>query len=252
MKYSVAMVFRNELEFLDGWFKSVLTYADEILCGAHNPTDGSLEYVEQMKKLHPEIPISVKTFPEDTLYRMGFSFMKNVVAADATGDWIVSLDADEEMDLTKDTLEQICKGNHIAISTQTMHISERQPHWSLNNREQIKNEAPWIAQRHWRIYKNFQGISWWGMIHEELRTRAGNHVSSRCLASNVKMWHFGALHNPEKRKSKPGLYAELLLRIVENPSLRKGTNSWWFTKYFEEHKEELYKQREEYRNSGAL
>lgn len=242
------MQFHNELEFLPGWFDQVKKYADEIICGNHNANDGSREYVEDLQK-KSDIPITLLDFPADIIHDNGFCYMKNALAEKATGDWIVSLDADEEMDMNKETLGVFLQGRHICLSTLTMHISaeQRQADWTLDNREQIKQEAPWIMQKHWRIFRNGLGIKWKGLIHEELRHPSGMHVSLNCRATNIKMWHYGALANPLKRDFKDGLYAELLLRVVENPELRTGTNKWWYTTYFEEHKDELYKQREEYR-----
>lgn len=247
MRITATVQFHNELEFLDQWFKNAFKYADEIICGSHNPTDGSLEFVKSIKS---DIPIRILEFPEDTIYKNGFSFIKNALIEQATGDWIVCLDADEEMEMDKDKLlKWITNGRHIAISTHTQHLhtESRQHHWSLDNLDVIKKEAPWIQQKHWRIFKNNVGIRWQGLIHEELRHPNGHHVSFSCSGSDIKMYHYGAMADMSKRSFKDGLYAELLLRLVENPELRAGTSRWWYTEYYEKNKEQLLKDREQYR-----
>ena len=246
MKITVATVFHNEIEFLPKWYESVKTYADEIILAAHAPVDGSLEWAKQ-KQQDNEIPIQIVEFPKDTIYKHGFCHMKNIIAAKATGDWIVSLDADEEMDMTKDTLKPFTQDRSVCVSTMTMHMTERRDHWTLDNREIIKQEANWINQRHWRIYRNGLGIEWIGLIHEELRLPNGIHVARFSRTSPIRMWHYGSMANPSKRGFKDGLYAELLLRVVEQPELRAGTSKWWYTEYFDQNKEKLYKDREEYR-----
>jgi glycosyltransferase involved in cell wall biosynthesis len=250
MKISVTVQFHNELEFLPGFFEAASKYADEIICAAHAPTDGSLEYVKSLQA-ESKVPITIMEFPEDTVYQHGFSYMKNACIEKATGDWIVSLDADEEMEVTKEGIERWSRGRHFCVSTITMHTTEFKPHWSLENREVIKQEAQWIRQRHWRIFKNI-GIRWYGLIHEELRLPEGRHIGLLCRNSDMRMWHLGSCANPAKRGFKDGLYAELLLRVVEQPELREGTNKWWWTTFYEENKESLHKQRDEYRKQREL
>ena len=246
MKISATVQFHNELEFLPGWFQSAKKYADEIICGSHNSMDGSLEYVKEQSATS-EIPITVIEFPQDTVYRHGFSFIKNALIEKATGDWIVSLDADEEMQIDRNTfgpLTQRCTG----ISTQTMHIAYKEPQWTLDNRQQIIDEAKWEQQRHWRVFRNGFGIKWHGLIHESLRFN-GLHISTVSKNTVIKMYHFGALANAEKRTFKDGLYAELLLRAEENMDLRYGTDKWWFDTFIPQNREKLVKDRNEYRKT---
>jgi hypothetical protein len=65
----------------------------------------------------------------------------------------------------------------------------------------------------------------------------------------IKMYHFGALANPDKRTFKDGLYAELLLRAVEHPELRFGTDNWWWTTYYQENKDRLLADRKKHRET---
>lgn len=248
MRLSVATTFHSEIEFLPGWYEGVKRYADEIILAAHAPQDGSLEWAYELQRKN-EIPIKIVEFPKDTIYKHGFCHMKNVIADMATGDWIVSLDADEEMDMTKETLQPFCNDRAVCVSTMTMHMTERRDHWSLENRDLIKQEAKWINQRHWRIYRNGLGIKWLGLIHEELRLPNGHHVARFSRVSPIRMWHYGSMANPAKRGFKDGLYAELLLRVVEQPELRAGTSKWWYTEYFDQNKDKLYRDREEYRKA---
>lgn len=245
MKISLATQFQNELEFLPGFFKHALTYADEVICAAHAPTDGSLEFVKELATSQT-IPIKILEFPSDAVHDNGFSYMKNAVLEQCTGDWIVNLDSDEEMHILRSDFEN---ESFLAISTQTMHLSTdlKQPQWTLDDRQKIIDEAPWLKQRHWRIIRNGLGIRWMGLIHEELRLPGGVFLRNVTHDTDIKMFHFGAWANPAKRSFKDGLYAELLLRAVERPECRKGTNPWWWTKYFTDNRDKLYAEREEYR-----
>lgn len=245
MNITTTVVFHNELEFMQGWYDAAKKYSNQIIMAAHSPTDGSLEWARERQK-EGELPIEILEFPENTIYEHGFSYMKNKCLELATGDWVVSLDADEEMEITNEGIENFSK-NTLCISTVTMHVADPQPHWDLNNKEQIKKEANWIRQRHFRIFKNTPSIRWHGLIHEELKVDRDIHISKVAKASIFKMWHYGCMANKQKRYFKDGLYAELLCRIYEKPELRHGTNPWWYNTYYNDNKDKLLEQREEYR-----
>lgn len=249
MKISTTVVFHNELEFLPQWYESARTYSDEIIMASHAATDGSLEWAKEIQKLN-ELPIKILEFPKDTIFQHGFSYMKNKCTDEATGDWIISLDPDEEMGITKEEILPYMQ-NTFCVSTVTMHVANKEPHWNLNNKEQIKKEAKWIRQRHYRIFKNISEIRWNGLIHEELRGGEQYFISSIARNSNFTMWHYGCMAKNRVSIEKEGIYAELLCRIVDNPELRYGTNKWWWEVYYEEHKEELRQKREEYLNYRA-
>jgi glycosyltransferase involved in cell wall biosynthesis len=247
MRITTTVQFHNELEFLEGWYADASRYSDEIIMAAHNPTDGSLEWAREKQKIS-NISIKILEFPKNTIYEHGFSYMKNKMLDEATGDWIVSLDADEEMEVTKENIISFEKStkNTFCISTVTMHVADPLPNWSLNNREQIKKEASWIRQRHFRIFKNIPEIRWHGLIHEELKLNNNIPIQSIARASVIKMWHFGCMGDKNKRHFKDGLYAELLCRAYDNHALRHGTNNWWFAKYFPENEKKLREERDKY------
>lgn len=252
MKLSTTVVFHDELEFLPGWYESAKTYSDEIIMASHAAKDGSLEWAKEMQS-KGEIPIKILEFPENTIYEYGFSYMKNKCIDEATGDWIVSLDPDEEMDITKEGLKPFM--NSCCISTATMHVANPKPHWNINNKKQIKKEAEWIRQRHFRIFENIPEIRWHGLIHEELKGEGVNgqiHIASIARTSNFTMWHYGCLAKNNNKKIKEGLYAELLCRIVDNPELRDGTNTWWFTEYYKGNETKLREQQKKYEEYARL
>lgn len=248
MKISVTVQFHNELEFLSNFFKSAEKYADEFLVGVHYATDGSLEFIREYAS-KSSIPVKIQEFPENTIHDHGFSYIKNHLIREATGDWIICLDADEEMEIDPDksNLKRFTHGINVALTSHTLHTTHLEPHWSISDLDTIKKEAPWLHQRHWRIFKNGLGIQWLGILHEELRLPNGRHIGAYSRTSDVKMYHYGMMANPSKRSFKDGLYAELILRMVENPALRDGTNKFWWTEYYEKNKEQLTQQRTEYR-----
>ncbi len=253
MKISVVMVFHNELEFLPGWVKSVKRYADEIVCACHDATDGSMEYMEKVSK-NIIIPMKIIYFPDkDTVYKHGFSYMKNAVADLATGDWVVSLDADEEMEMTKKDLRPFDRGADICVFSASMVTWSRNDRWLRNgeiDRKLMRKEAKWKYLGDTcscRIFRNRMGIKWSGLIHERMRQKNGR-LALPSRRTNIRRWDYGSMGDPKKREFKDGLYAELICRIVQEPSLLGATHNFWRTEYYEQNKEQLLKLRREYRD----
>lgn len=260
MTFTVTLVFGNELQLLPAWFARAFAFADEIVCAAHHPTDGSLEYVQKLAEGKRRPAISVRTFPEETVFEKGFSFMKNAVAAEASCDWIIALDADEELVATRQELERACStrrsffgrmlhGEYRALSVERLYLEENPDGWTFADAEAVKHRAVWKQERQWRIFRRDSGIRWTGLIHEELHQADGKHVDGRSFHSPIVLFHYSKLRTQSERDVKDGLYAELILRIVENPALRSGTNAYWYTTYYEQNKENLLRQRDEYRKA---
>jgi len=85
MKLSVAMITRNEERILETTLKSVMDFADEIVI----VDSGSTDRTEEIAKKY-----SVKFYKEDW---KGYGLQKNSAIEKCSGDWILNIDADEEI-----------------------------------------------------------------------------------------------------------------------------------------------------------
>jgi glycosyltransferase involved in cell wall biosynthesis len=85
MKLSVAMITRNEEKILDTTLKSVVSFADEIII----VDSGSIDGTEEIAKKY-----GAQFFTENW---KGYGPQRNSAIEKCSGDWILNIDADEEI-----------------------------------------------------------------------------------------------------------------------------------------------------------
>lgn len=97
MSLSIAIITLNEERIIEKTINAICDLADEIIVVDSGSTDKTLEICKKL---------NVKVFHQDWL---GYSDQKNLAISKCTGDWILSLDADEVVnnDLKKEILEAI-------------------------------------------------------------------------------------------------------------------------------------------------
>lgn len=245
MKISVNLCFGNEITFLPHWVEQVRHFADEIVCSTNGSTDGSKEFMESVTG----IPVKIFNFPENIIDENGFSHMKNWNISQSSGDWIVALDADEEMSISKADIALRNSKNIFCISTLTLCVDN--PSKRLFGPEVLNLTHSYVSERHYRIFRNIPEIRWKGLIHEELyfQTRYFPiRIAQLSEMSNHVMLHWKHWAPPQREENKEGRYADLICRIVDDPSLREGTDAYWYGEYYQKNKAYLRQKQLEYRS----
>jgi glycosyltransferase involved in cell wall biosynthesis len=234
MRISAVLACHNEERFIQAWLEETSAYADEILIAVHAPTDSTADIIARFKPNSP-VPIRCEWFPAQTVARFGFSLMKNEMIARATGDWVTSIDADEEIGLAREELHQILDaamgGGWSAVSLQwAQHprLQDRTDDWTMDRRDMLRRAHTPVNPpvRKWKIFRNHAGFWWQGLIHEELARRGGG-AWRFSLDSDAFLHHYAYL-NHSVPAWKGCLYAYLICRIRDCPRLRIGTNPWWY------------------------
>lgn len=150
MKLSVTIITLNEEKDLDRALQSIKSIANEIILVDSGSTDKTLEIAQKYK-----CKIYKRKFDK-------FADQKNFAASKATGDWILSLDADEE--ITPELASEIKS----VIASEAKHSAYSIPRRNIILEKEIKYTR-WQPEldRHvwlWRKDKAF----WQGDVHEEL------------------------------------------------------------------------------------
>lgn len=152
MKLSVVVITLNEEEYLPKCLESVKDIAGEIIVVDSGSSDNTLEIAKKY---------SAKIFERKF---DNYANQKNFAAEKATGDWILSLDADEEIpnDLADEIKRAILSGRFDAFSIPRRNIIFgkfiRYTRWQPE------------LDRHIWLWKKGEGI-WTGDIHEELKVK---------------------------------------------------------------------------------
>lgn len=186
---SVCMIARDEELWLPRSLASVRSWADEIVLVDTGSTDRSLAIAREL---------GARVFEQP--WQGDFAFHRNQALAQARGRWILSLDADEELD-------QQCAPHLRAL---------------LNRPEMEAADAVFIEILHLaadgghslqilpRIFRNFAGIHFEGRIHERLK--GGN---GRGLRAPIRLVHHGFAQEPAVMAAKAARNLGLIRAWVE-------------------------------------
>jgi glycosyltransferase involved in cell wall biosynthesis len=236
---SAVLACRNEEPFIQAWLESTSAYAQEILIAMNGPTDATADIIARFKG-HSSVPIHCEWFPARTVARFGYSVMKNEMIARATGDWITSIDADEEIGLSPVELRQalaaaMAAGRsalrlRLASHPRPQDVAEdvTMEH-RLMLREAHRPLNPPVPKT--RIVRNRAGYWWQGIVHEHL-TRHGEDATVFSFFVEADLHHYAYLRRPHPPWKGP-LYSSLICRARDVPHLRSGVNRAWYVDLFE-------------------
>ena len=193
-RISACCIVKNEAARMQEWLEQAQKYADEIVVVDTGSTDDT-------RTIAQAFGAKVYDFP----WCNDFAAARNTALAQATGDWVTFLDADEtfcEGELVRDCLEEWQAAEVIAVPI-------------INIDEDDKNQE---IQRFYavRIWQNSPKRRYRGKIHEALYE--GEVPVAVHYASKLKIWHTG--YSSKRVKAKLERNLPLLLeqeRNQENP-----------------------------------
>ena len=177
---SCCMIVKNEEVFLGACLESIKDFVDEIIVVDTGSTDGTVDIARQYTEkvhFHP--------------WNHSFSEARNQAMSYATGDWILTIDADEELVPGSGTLlRQAIReaGSADAICANVISLYSGGKKTSRHNSE--------------RILRNNGVIHYEGSVHNRV-----TGVKQRIM-SKIEMMHYG--YNVEEKKAN-----EKFLRTVE-------------------------------------
>ncbi|WP_234119655.1 glycosyltransferase [Clostridium hydrogenum] len=192
MKISLCMIVKNEEKYIRMCLENALKLADEAIIVDTGSTDKTIEII---KEFGDKVKIIRHKWNND------FSEARNISLENATGDWILMLDADEKLlcdpKLVRDELESsVLEGFEI-------------PLYNIINLNTILYSAVYC-----KIFKN-KGYRYVGAIHEQINIEdIVNHVKE--LDSNIcKVIHYGYLESNVAEKDKISRNLEILFKEKE-------------------------------------
>jgi len=166
---SVCMIIKNGEDMLRRCLKSVDWIADEIIVADDSSTDNTRE----ISKEYADFIIEGMS-PQ----KVGFDEARNNSIKSAQMDWILWIDADEELlrvsNLDKYLRENIFKGYAI-----------RQHHFSTNPPNAFLPDLPV------RLFRNNKGIKFYGVVHEHPEIGLNKSVGEITLLGDVEIAHDG-------------------------------------------------------------
>ncbi|MFZ5942999.1 MAG: glycosyltransferase [Bacillota bacterium] len=193
---SLCMIVKDEEEYIGRCLSSISSYVDEIVILDTGCTDNTVAVARQF---------GAKVYKFD--WQEDFSAARNYIKGFANGDWILVLDADEEMPVESaaNLHGLIQKTNADAYALKIINLTSRQD----DSQVQI---SPNI-----RLFKNTPQYYFEGIIHEQIRPSILRHnPSAKIVYSNLTIIHYGYIKNNPKQRSKNIRNISLLKKAVEN------------------------------------
>ena len=183
---SLCMIVKNEEENLPRCLDSAREVVDEIVIVDTGSTDRTVEIAESY---------GARVFNHS--WEGSFSKARNYSLKYATCDWILILDADEELDK-----EDVPKLKKITKNTEFKIVS-----FIIKNK--YKDSTQEGHTQMVRLYKNFNGVHYNGIVHNAIQ------YSGECLYSSITIIHHGYNLSEEKMDEKFLRTSTLLKKQIE-------------------------------------
>ena len=211
---SVCIIAKNEEESIASALACVSESADEVIVGDTGSTDRTAEIASDMGA-------TVVSVPWDD----NFAAARNAVKAVASGEWILSLDADEvvpksDLFILKKSLEGAAMKKFSAyILEKRSYVTCTDPQYQLQlctgEYPDMEREYPaFIAEPNLLLFRNDPNIQWSGAVHESI-SRSLESTTAHGLLSWLPIHNYGRERNKEQ---KLVYYRKLVAkRLVEDP-----------------------------------
>ncbi|MCJ7841932.1 glycosyltransferase [Lederbergia sp. NSJ-179] len=224
---SLCMIVKNEEKFLKQCLESVRTLIDEIIMVDTGSTDRTIDIAKEFQS-----QIFYYSWDDH------FANARNSSLQKATTDWILWLDADEQLDHSK--IEEI---QQAVQRTEAMALSLPIVNYSGDTLEESKDQAHLYYQP--RLFRNYQDIRFVHRIHETLDIP--NHASIEYL--DTPIYHYGYITEITESKNKTDRNKHLLMK-----EYHKTNHSPWIEYHLasEYYREQDYQQAFELVNQSLL
>jgi glycosyltransferase involved in cell wall biosynthesis len=202
-RLSLCMIVKDEEDCINRCLSSVKSVVDEMIIVDTGSSDRTVEICKSF---------GAKVF--DFPWNGSFSDARNFGLERATGDWILWLDADEEVDASDVyKLRDILYFDDILLSVHLINFYGDRPD---------PNQTFDIA--HTRLFQNHKGFKFKNKIHETLNVDEVFDTSERPIIKTVpiKLYHYGYLDSVNETKKK----FERNLSMLEKELEQKDYSPW--------------------------
>lgn len=183
------MIIRNEENFLSGCLESVKHLVNEMIIVDTGSTDGSVEIAKRY---------GAKIFHHR--WNNDFSEARNHALQHAKGDWVLHLDADEEL-----------KKEDISLVKEIIKDKDTNGVQCVIYNVQ-KDSSDFLISYFFRLFRNNIGVSYSGLIHET------PIIPGKLSHSNIRIIHYGYASSKEGLKDKCERNVRLLRKqLIDSP-----------------------------------
>ncbi|MFM9277539.1 glycosyltransferase [Paenibacillus jiagnxiensis] len=192
-RLSLCMILYNEELFLENCLNSVLQYVDEIVIVDTGSTD-------RTKEICQSFGAQIYDFP----WNGSFAQARNYGIERATGEWILYLDADEELVVKDESLwnKMLQDDKHCILGIPIINY--------YGDRHIDSNKAYLLAQ--YRLFRNGLGLRFENDIHEQLIIRKVLEDFTAAAVLPAVLHHYGYLDSVATARNKHERNMSMLTR----------------------------------------
>ncbi|MAE69465.1 MAG: hypothetical protein CME06_03230 [Gemmatimonadetes bacterium] len=213
---TVSMIARDETRFLPACLESIRGLADEVVVVDTGSNDDTIEIARRFGAR-----VGHFEWVDD------FAAARNASLAMARGDWVLSLDADEEIDAVDHVKlrKLIASDCADAFQMSTRNYCKRMtaPNFHPDDGSypgRCRSEPGWVPSNKVRLWKNGLGMEWRRRVHELLEDSAFE-VGARVFRTAVPIHHYGLVGQDG---SKLDHYLALGMQAIEEDSSNSGAH----------------------------
>ncbi|MFL0251677.1 glycosyltransferase [Clostridium neuense] len=193
MKISLCMIVKNEEKYIKMCLENAMKLADEAVIVDTGSTDKTKEIIKDFDK---NIKIIDYKWDDD------FSKARNVSIENATGDWILMMDADEKLLCNPDKVRKILEKPEFE--------GYKVPLYNITNANMIIFSSVYT-----KLFKNNKEYRYSGRIHEQLNIPNLGDTKAEMPKEISKIIHYGYLDSVVKERDKAGRNLRILKKQLK-------------------------------------
>lgn len=201
---SLCMILKDAESTIRKSLVSVIDYVDEVVVAVDPATtDRTRVVLASMQADHPMMPFTV--FDGVKAVVDGFDAARNLTVDKASGDWIMWMDADEEVS-GADNIDRVMQpSSHNAYGTP-------QIHYATQPAQVLTTDYPC------RLFRNRRGVKFYGLVHEHPEEEPGKSIKQVAVLPDVMFAHYGYINENVRRRRFQRNYPLLLRDIAKYPT----------------------------------
>lgn len=192
---SLCMIVKNEEKYIEKCLLSVKDIVTEIIIVDTGSTDNTVEIADRFGA-------KISYFE----WNGSFSDARNFSLSQATGDWLLLMDADEEFE----------KEDRDRMIDFVNHSNAHGCHFTILNYIGKRSSKQYTLHNAFRLLRNNGLYEYRGIIHEQICRKDGSPIAKGTFdTQNIRLYHYGYLEEVVKDKDKRNRNLPLLLSQVE-------------------------------------
>lgn len=197
---SACLIVKDGANTLRKALDSLVPWVHEVVIGIDQATtDATLDVITAFERANPWLP--VRTYQGPRAIDSGFDVARNLGTEQACGDWILWMDADEEL-VGGDQLTKLLRTNmHQAYACPQIHFSVQPP-------QVLTTDFPS------RLFRHNGAVRFYGRVHEHPETTPGEAIPTATPRHELQFAHNGYI-TEEKRRERYFRNLPLLMRDID-------------------------------------